>query len=408
MKQLASAAPAPYPGTMTILNRAEALSRASTLLPALRARAATADRDRRVADENIAAITGAGLFRLMAPREFGGSQLGLASLIEVTAELASGCGSTGWIYAVLAGHNWLLGLFPTETQREVFEDPDALVASVVRLGGERPKRISGGVRIANAKGGYCSGIDHSAWILVGAGVEDAEGAVVPTYLLVPRADVEVVDDWFTSGMRGTGSRSIVIREAFVPDRRAVPLADMAQGTAPGTLHHDAPLYRAPFPQILPITLAGAPLGIARGGVAAFIEKFRAKISGWPEEQIGEQGGVFMRVTEAAAEAAAAFALVLKTCEGIDALPDGTRATPLERAGYLRDISHAAWRCRSAVNSLFEASGGSGIFDSQDLQRIWRDINAAAAHNSFVRERAAGMYGRAALGLPPSRFDRIGH
>ncbi len=387
-------------------SRADALASARALAPALRERAAKADRDRMVSAENIAEISRAGLFRLMAPRIHGGSQLGFASLIEVTAELASACGSTGWLFGVLAGHNWLLGLFPPEAQGEVFDNPDSLVASVVRLGGQKPRRVPGGYRIENATGGYCSGIDHSDWIVVGAGVEKGEG-VETTYLLVPKSEVEVVDDWFTTGMRGTGSRTIRVSDSFVPEHRGVPVAAMARGEAPGALFHDVSLYRAPFPQVLPVSLSGAPLGIGRGAVNVFAETFARKIAGWPEEQIGEQAAFFTRLAEASAEADSAFALVLNTCVEIDALADGSKATALERARYMRDISHGAWRSRLAVNSLFEASGGSGIFDSRELQRVWRDINAAAAHNSFVRERAGGMYGRAILGLPPSKFDRIG-
>jgi 3-hydroxy-9,10-secoandrosta-1,3,5(10)-triene-9,17-dione monooxygenase len=388
--------------------RADAVARARELTPLLRAGADAADANRDVAAETIAAVSASGLFRVMAPRAFGGSQLGLATLIEVAAELASGCGSTGWLYAVLGGHNWLASLFPLETQREIFSDPDALVASVVRLGGARPRPVEGGYRVRDAVGKYCSGGTHADWIVLGAGVERDDGVVEPTYLLVPKSDVEIVDDWFTVGLRGTGSRTLRIADAFVPARRAIAIADLSRGASPGARLHDVPAYRAPFPQILAISLAGVPIGIARAGLAAYRDAFRARVAGWPAAQVAEQGGFFMRVAEAGADIDAAFALVMKDCLEIDAAVDGNRTAPIDRARYMRDISHAAWRCRLAVNSLFEASGGSAVYDTHGLQRIWRDINAAAAHNSFVRERAGGMYGRAALGVEPSAFDRIGH
>lgn len=394
--------------TCVIASRAEALERARALTPQLRARAAAADRDRAVPAENIRAINEAGLFRVMAPKAYGGSQLGLACLIEVAAEIASGCGSTGWLFGVLGGHAWLMGLYPAETQKEFFDNPRSLAASVVRLLGDRPKRVAGGYAIRHAHGKFCSGVDHSDWIILGAGVEGANGGVDPTYLVVPKSEVEVVDDWHTSGMRGTGSRSLRIREAFVPDRRGVAIGDMVRGTAPGIAHLDSPAFRLVFPQVLPITLAGAPLGLGRAGVAAFIDKYRGRLAAMSEEQMGEQSHFFMRLTEATAEVDAAYLSVVRLCEEIDAMADGTQATPLQRARFLRDISHAAWRCRTAVNSLYEGSGGSVIYDEEPLQRIWRDMNAAAAHNSFVRERSATMFGRALLGLQPSKFDRIGH
>lgn len=390
-----------------IANRDDGIGRARALVSALRDRAAQADEARSVPAENVRALNAAGLFRIASPKAFGGSQLGFGALVETAAIIASGCGSTGWIYGVLAGHNWMVSLFPEEAQREVFGSPDSLVASVVRFGGNRPARVPGGYRIQGGAGKFCSGIDHADWVMLGVGVETG-GVPEARYLLVPKAEVEVVDDWFTSGLRGTGSRSLRVRDAFVPEHRSVAIADMARGTAPGALYHDAAQFRAPFPQSLPLPLAGIPIGIARAALEAFTAAYKKKIGAWADEHVAEQSAAFMRLGEAYAEVDGAEALLLATCTEIDALADGTGMPMLDRARHVRNIAHAAHRCRTAVNSLFEASGGSAIYDSYELQRLWRDINAAAAHNSFVRERAATNFGRAALGLPPSKFDKIGH
>ena len=88
--------------------------------------------------------------------------------------------------------------------------------------------------------------------------------------------------------------------------------------------------------------------------------------------------------------------------------DGSRISTLDRARYVRNAAYSANKCRYAVTSLFEASGGSAIYDSFELQRIWRDVNAAAAHNAFMRDKHDPAFGRALLGLPASKFDRIGH
>jgi alkylation response protein AidB-like acyl-CoA dehydrogenase len=391
-----------------IESRAEALRRARALVPVFRARAGAADTERRVSEDNVDALLTAGLFRIMAPKLFGGSQLGLAALVETVAEIASGCGSTGWIYGVLAGHNWMVSLFPVAAQREVFGDEDSLVASVVRLGGERPTRVAGGYLIRDAVGKFCSGIDYATWIILGVGVASGDAAPEARYLLVRKDAVEVVDDWFTSGLRGTGSRSLRIREAFVPEHRSVAIADMARGVAPGSLYHDVPVFRAPFPQVLPFPLAGVPIGIARSALAVSVAGQREKLSGWPDEQIAEQSAYFVRISDAYADVDSAAALVTGDCREIDGTEDGAQISALDRARYVRDVAYAAHQCRRAVNSLYEAGGGSAIYDSSELQRIWRDVNAAAAHNSFMRDRAGGMFGRAVLGLPPSKLDRIGH
>jgi len=384
----------------------EALARARRLAAVIREGAEEADRTRRVCDASIAALKQAGLFRLMAPRAFGGAQLGVATLVETVAEVAAACASTGWVYGVLTGHSWMASLLPAQGQQDVFADPDTLIASVVRFGGECPRRVPGGFHIRNGAGKFCSGIDHADWILLGVTVEEDGAAPAPYYLLVPRAVATVEDDWFTMGLRGTGSRSLRIADAFVPDHRAVAIADIAKGTAPGAMLHDAPLYRAPFPEFLPFPLAGVPLGIARAAIASFAES--AKVQAAAAVGDAAAGGFLLRLSNACAEVDAATALVLRNAAEIDSRSDGGQTPALDRARYVRDIAHAANRCRDAVNSLFEASGGSAIYDSFPLQRLWRDINAAAAHNSFLRDRTAMPAGRAMLGLPDSGRDRIGH
>src|SRR5215467_9953193 len=99
-------------GAPVLPSRTAALEAARALTPKIRARARQTEAERCVPRETIDEIAASGLFNLVTPRVFGGSELGFASLVEVTAELASACGSTGWVFGVLAGHSWLLNLFP--------------------------------------------------------------------------------------------------------------------------------------------------------------------------------------------------------------------------------------------------------------------------------------------------------
>jgi 3-hydroxy-9,10-secoandrosta-1,3,5(10)-triene-9,17-dione monooxygenase len=257
--------PEPAVAASTAPARAAALERARALAPALCERAAQTDNDRRLPQATIDELLDAGLFAVIRPRLFGGDELGIASLVEITAELASACGSTGWVYGVLAGHGWLLNLFPVEAQREIFADPRTLTATVFRLGG-KAERVDGGYRITDATGRFCSGIDFASWVIVGNAVQSSDGPPEPRFFVVKRKDIEIVDDWFTVGMRGTGSRSIRIRDAFVPEHFSVSIESLAKGQAPGTATHTAPLYRVPFQLVAPFSIIGAPIGIARGAV----------------------------------------------------------------------------------------------------------------------------------------------
>ena len=380
--------------------RAEALAAAAAIAQRARARARQAEADRLVPRETIDEIKAAGLFGIVTPRSLGGAELGFAALVEVTTELAAACGSTGWVYGVLAGHSWMLNLFPIEAQREVFASPQPLTATVFRLAG-KVERVAGGFRLTEAAGRFCSGVDHAGWVIVGCPVSTVAGPPDPHFFVLPRAEFEIIDDWFTAGMRGTGSRSIRLKESFIPEHRAVRLQEMANGTSPGALYHNQPIYRASFHDVSPFSLIGAPLGMARAAVRAFAESLKASIQRMPEEQVNGQAATFARLARASAEIDAAYTLTLADAERLDATTSPDSRDPLSRAQVLRNWAWAAQTARHAVNRVFEASGGSGIYDSSELQRIWRDVNSAAQHFAFTWDSAMANFGRVLIGLPPS-------
>jgi alkylation response protein AidB-like acyl-CoA dehydrogenase len=383
----------------TILaSRTEALAAARALWPRLHERARRAEADRVVPRESIHEIAVAGLFGVVTPRVFGGSELGFATLVEVTAEIASACGSTGWVYGVLAGHSWLLNLFPVQAQREIFADPYALTATVFRLGGQ-VERVTDGFRLTGAEGRFCSGVDHARWIIVGCPVSNPQGAPEPHFFVLPREEFEIIDDWFTAGMRGTGSRSIRARECFIPEHRALSVQDMAGGTSPGARFHGAPIYRMPFHHVSPFSLVGAPLGMARAAVRTFGDALHANIQKMPDDATGGRAVTLARLARSAAEIDAAYALAIDDAAWLDAAAGPEAFDDSRRARFPRDWAYAAQTARGAVNRVFEAAGGSGIYDTSELQRIWRDVNSAAQHFAFTWDTAMNNFGRALVGLP---------
>ena len=385
-----------------IADSANALARARALLPAIRERARMVDADRRVPDATVREIKSSGLFNIVTPRALGGSELGFADLVRVTAELASACGSTGWVYGVLAGHSWLLNLFPVEAQNDVFADPDALIATVFRLGGT-VKECDGGYRLTGGEGRFCSGIDFADWVIVGNGVTRADGQFEPRFFVVPRADIEVVDDWFTMGMRGTGSRTIRIADTIIPAHRSVSLANMLNGQSPGAQRHERAIYHMPFADIAPFSIIGAPIGMAKGAIASFAEQLGQRLNDASDIEIGEQSATYGRIAEAAADVDAALALVINDAQMIDNAKTPTDISPLERARIPRDWAWAAQTSRYAASRIFEASGGTGIYDGHAIQRIWRDVNSASQHFAFTWDSAMAGFGRAMCGLKPSEF-----
>ena len=389
-----------------ISDAADARRRAASLAPAIRTLAGQTQAERRVPEASIAALHAAGLFAVATPKRFGGSELGMDAALEATIEIAAACGSTGWVYGVLAGHTWLVSKFPEAAQAEVFSDPDVSIAALIRLGGTSPERVPGGFRWRGGRGKFCSGIDHAQWIFVGGVVTEADGKSTQRYFLIPRADVEIVDDWFTAGLRGTGSKSIVLRDAFIPEHRSVTMAAMLDGTAPGGALHGA-YYQLPFQLVWPMSLPGTAIGTARAALGEYTEIVRGKLGALSDEGIAEQSPSFVRLADASARIESAELLLLTNARKLNSLRSVDDVTPAMRARYRRDNAFAVQECRRATNSLFEASGGSGVYETSPLERIWRDNNVSSAHIGFAWDAAATAFGRDALGLGGAKTERIG-
>jgi 3-hydroxy-9,10-secoandrosta-1,3,5(10)-triene-9,17-dione monooxygenase len=165
----------------------------------------------------------------------------------------------------------------------------------------------------------------------------------------------------------------------------------------------APIYRMPFQNVTPFSLVGAPLGMARAALRSFGEGLAPRLQAMPADQMAEQSATIERLAHATADLDAAYALILEDTRRIDTAESAQSLTPLEWSRIPRDWAYAAQTARRAANSVFEAAGGTSIYNASDLQRIWRDVNSAAQHFAFTWDSALTAYGREALALPPSKF-----
>src|SRR5580704_762498 len=153
---------------------AELSARAEALIPVLRERTAAAEELRRLPDETIADLHRAGLFRILQPKRVGGSELPFRSIVELVAIIARGCGSTAWVLANLAAHHWILAMCSPRVQDEIWGDnPDNLIGSALIFPRGRARKVPGGYRL-NGRWPFSSGVDPSAWNLIGAILQDEE------------------------------------------------------------------------------------------------------------------------------------------------------------------------------------------------------------------------------------------
>jgi 3-hydroxy-9,10-secoandrosta-1,3,5(10)-triene-9,17-dione monooxygenase len=360
------------------LTREAAVRRAQALAPALRARAEACERQRRVPDETVADLIASRILRLCQPARFGGSGLGWDALCEASIALARGDGSQAWVANVYMEHECLLALFGDQAQHDVWDaDRDALIAATIIPAGNTVRRAAGGY-VLDGRWGFASGIDHASWVILGemAGEEHL-------FFLLPKGDYTVIDDWHTLGLAGTGSRTVAVRESFVPEHRAISNRLVAAGQAPGAAIDDNPLYRMPFLGFAQLALTSVPLGVALGMVDDFAQQLRN-----PSESM------FQRMAESAAEMRAAELLLMDTVRSnMAALAEKRALGEADAARSLRDSAYVATLAKRTAARLFEATGGRGIYLTQPLQRAFRDVHAAAVHGSLNWDRNMIRYGR---------------
>jgi len=381
----------------------ELVSRAREIALVARELAQETEAARRVSEDMVARMRAADLFRVLQPQAYGGFEYGFEVFAQVEAALASGCGSTGWVYGLLASHQWLLACFAEEAQYEVWRDPNALAAGTYAPVAQA-ETTEGGYLVTGA-GGFASGCDNAQWQFLGGMIPRREGPPRPGFFLLRTADITIDDDWRTMGLAGTGSKRIVAQRAFVPTYRAVTFAELADATAPGMRAHSNPLYKQSFLAVLPVTIVSPVLGMAEGALNLFVDDAKLRVTrgavAGGRRQMADLTTVQLRVAEASACIDAARQMMFRDLAEAFALV--ARGEPIGIDMRLRNRRDQAFCVRllvQAIDALFLAAGGQGLFLDHPLQRFWRDAHAAASHISLNWDSTGSMFGQYLLGLEP--------
>ena len=384
-------------------DHAQLVARAASLVPTLRARAAEAEQFRRLPDANVAELRSAGLFKVLQPRRCGGFEMSLHTHIDTVAEIARGCGSTAWCMGVIHAHSWLLGSFPQEAQAESYgANPDAIVCAVIAPRG-KARAVADGYRL-DGFWPFASGCQHADWLLLGTEIAGEGGTVVDAAeLLVPARDIVIRDDWNVVGLRGTGSCSIAANDVFVPKHRYLSLPGIIAGEAPGAAAHDTSLYKGAAVPVLVLAITPAALGMAEAALAAFKERLAGREIAYTDHEIQiDSPTTHRQVADVATRIHVARLLLHRCADDIEgAAARGEMMEFTARAGVRMDCAHAVRQCMEAAEILYLACGGSGIAETNPVQRAWRDLHAVNMHGALTLETNQVMYGRILLGLKPN-------
>ncbi|MBE1530445.1 acyl-CoA dehydrogenase family protein [Actinomadura algeriensis] len=376
-------------------------ARVRALAPALTERARAAEEARRLPDETIEDLAATGLFSTLVPKRFGGAELGFAPMAAACREAGAACASTGWLSAIYTLHNWMVALFPEETQAEVWADrPYALIPCTLAPSGTAEP--SDGGYTVTGRWSWGSGVMHADHVMVMALVT-ANDTIEPRLFLLPRADVTVHDVWHTSGMRGTGSNDIEVAGAFVPAHRSVPLSELAEGRSPGARVNPGAVYRTPLVPVFALTGAAPVLGAAEGVLARFGERMRGRVMSYTGERQRDLMSGQIRLAAATADLRAARLLLedaLRDASGADA------ADRRRRANARLAAAHVSATARRVVNDLCGASGASTQLLDSPFQRAQRDVNTISGHVVFDPDASYSLYGKIELGIDPGPINLL--
>ena len=379
----------------------EVLRSVRGLLPTIAEYADKVDESRRVSEQVIRELGDAGMFKMLQPRRYGGTEGDPVHFYEVVRAVSGVCGSTGWLASVLGVHPWHLALFDDRAQRDVWGHDDSVLVSSAYAPVGRLVPVEGGYRLTG-DWHFSSGCEHASWALLGAMVVGTEGRPVDFMTaLVPRSDYRIHDVWDVVGMRGTASNEISAEEVFVPDYRIKRNYETAQLRGPGQKVNRGPLYRLPFATLFTTAVAAPGVGVVAGCYERYLTFMRERV------RLSLGGGRFVddqfaqvAVARASSEIDAAILQMDRNVRELWELAEAGAELPMGlRLRVRRDQVRATERALEAIDLLFKTAGGSSLSRGNAIERSWRDAHAGSVHVANEPERALALFGRGAFGLP---------
>jgi 3-hydroxy-9,10-secoandrosta-1,3,5(10)-triene-9,17-dione monooxygenase len=371
------------------------LRRAEEWRPTLIERSAQAEKDRKIPAENIAEFIAKQFLLAGQPPAFGGLRAGLETAAELAIEVGRGCTATSWMTGQWPGHQFLVGLMPLECQQEYWgPSPDTLSSTASAVGRLHAEPERGGLRVTDTMMRFSSGVDYAEWVIL---------TIPQGVALVPKADFRIVDDWFVMGLRGTGSKSLVIEDAWIPPHRVIGHEGFLNCSAPGVeIHPDVPLYRVPVNVTANYLLLSSMVGMAQGLVDIFDERVRTRTDLHIGQKAAHGQGAALRFGESSFEIDLAKRVVRDGfAELIAAGESGTPLSREERARHRRDITQTARVVLNACERLLTAGDASGMYDTNRWQQWGRDVKMAGLQASLTPDEVAISYSRIRWGLDPT-------
>lgn len=371
------------------------VQRATALLPALRERAREIENTKYLPGDLVRSLNAAGLLRLWAPRDYGGHETDVRTMLRVVEELATADASTAWCVFIHVTSTLALTALPAAKAAAILADPATVVSGVFAPRGQAS--IDGDQHVVRGRWAWGSGIRNAHWVSVGCVlIRDGKPVPGPTpgapervTVFVPIDQVRVLDTWHVSGLCGTGSNDFVIDDYRAP-------AEHVAGAQRPTFANRA-LYRFPRFGLLSSPIGAICLGLARAAIRELIALASTKVPDGTARSLATRSTTQLEVARAEASLRAARAYFYEAIEAAHAAAVSGEPTTEHRLHVRLATTYATKTCARVVDAMYELAGGSALYTSSPLQRIFRDVHAATQH-MMVGATTFELTGRLLLGL----------
>jgi alkylation response protein AidB-like acyl-CoA dehydrogenase len=368
-----------------------------SLAPLIEADRVTFDHTRQISPRVVAAMHDIGLFSLWLPRELDGPALSLADTARVLEILAQIDGAPAWCAGIATTYSRLGAFLPRATARKIFVEERAIVAGAF-FGGQAEETDGG--YVLSGRMPFSSGIGHSSWAIAGALIFqrgqpslDEQGNQKLRVMLYPASKITVLDTWDVGGLRGTGSHDHTVEELFVPSDHTV----IGHGDTTDCV---GSIFRVPAYTAYPVPIAAIPLGIARNALDTFYKLATTKIPRSGTRPIREDASVQLNVGRAEAALRSARSFMFTMARELDAASEMGRISMEQRLMLRLACAHVAAASKDVVQIIYDAAGASSLYESNGIQRCFRDIHAAVQH-LLVQSINFRWVGQSMMGLTPT-------
>jgi|GEM_PF-498188 len=379
------------------------LKKARELRPFILDQQNTIERSRCLSDALIVKLKKSGVFRMTMPRSWGGLELDPIEQLRIIEELSYADASVGWCVMIGSDGGFYSGFIDQESAREMYQDIDSVTASALTATGNASETSEG--FLLEGRWPFVSGCHYSDWFVLGCKVfKDGQqqfcenGTPQTLQCFVHAKDVEILDTWITTGLRGSGSHDVKVHQVLVPKKRTFSYQHLQCQRATA-------LYC--FPLNIILNFSSIPLGVAQRALDDFLSVGKrpsriTTINGELTEKrlLRDEAFIQNAVGKASAELTATRLYLYSVIEEVwDCLQKRQEMPPELFAQFQMVNAHVYQTCTEIVESLYKVRGGSVVYQGNALERCMRDLITMNQHvmNSL---RSYSMGGRVLLGLPP--------